>query len=475
MGMGGQAAPEPAALTAQGQQEGQLLDRPVATQAGPVGGSSSSSWLGHDAAIFGISNSSSSAGRELELPVAQLQGAAGKPPGELQPAAGRPGSSTNASHLQGSSCSVTHISVPDITVRAADGADRSSHHHHQQQQRLSLEWLRELGVEDVRAFFSGRYSKYFCAYLSDVLAASNRTGDMPVRLLAAGVTGLGRKSVACVSLLALGMRDFPVDVNVGRISARLGWIPLQSPDALEDLERYPAEPEVHAYLLDRLTRVADMAQLYELHYLAITLGKEAPAWSQKDPEDERSELPSTELPQQEEDKEEDKEEGEQPQRSARAVGRSSTHDSNTHDSNAKVASSSWNKLFQQLLVNDDKCKLPEAAAAFGLLDTPLLELLQLPADFLPPAAPGAPQQPLLLFVEVPKGCRAGQFLDVPAAGGQSAQCKDCPKGKWCQGALQNATDCPANMDTLNTRARRITACGGLNREKEKRKEKNVLD
>jgi hypothetical protein len=45
--------------------------------------------------------------------------------------------------------------------------------------------------------------------------------------LSAGVSGLGRKSVACVSLLALGMRDFPVDVNVGRISARLGWIPMQ--------------------------------------------------------------------------------------------------------------------------------------------------------------------------------------------------------------------------------------------------------
>jgi hypothetical protein len=31
----------------------------------------------------------------------------------------------------------------------------------------------------------------------------------------------------------------------------------KSPEALEDLDRYPAEPEVHAYLLDRLTRVAD--------------------------------------------------------------------------------------------------------------------------------------------------------------------------------------------------------------------------
>lgn len=45
--------------------------------------------------------------------------------------------------------------------------------------------------------------------------------------------GLGRKSVACVLLLALGMKDFPVDVNVARICARLGWIPLDSEQAIE--------------------------------------------------------------------------------------------------------------------------------------------------------------------------------------------------------------------------------------------------
>jgi hypothetical protein len=44
---------------------------------------------------------------------------------------------------------------------------------------------------------------------------------------ASGALGLGRKSIGCVSLLSLGKRDFPVDVNVGRICARLGWIPLQ--------------------------------------------------------------------------------------------------------------------------------------------------------------------------------------------------------------------------------------------------------
>ncbi len=47
--------------------------------------------------------------------------------------------------------------------------------------------------------------------------------------------GLGRKSVACVLLLALCKHDFPVDTNVGRICARLGWIPLDAEEALEVL------------------------------------------------------------------------------------------------------------------------------------------------------------------------------------------------------------------------------------------------
>ncbi len=42
--------------------------------------------------------------------------------------------------------------------------------------------------------------------------------------------------------------------------------------ALEDLERYPDEPEVHKYLHSRLTAF-DLETLYELHYLMITLGK----------------------------------------------------------------------------------------------------------------------------------------------------------------------------------------------------------
>lgn len=47
------------------------------------------------------------------------------------------------------------------------------------------------------------------------------------------VTGLGRKSVACIMLLCLRMPEFPVDVNVGRICSRLGWIPLDIETAAE--------------------------------------------------------------------------------------------------------------------------------------------------------------------------------------------------------------------------------------------------
>ena len=39
--------------------------------------------------------------------------------------------------------------------------------------------------------------------------------------------------MACVLLLSLGRKEFPVDVNVARICARLGWIPLDSEEAIE--------------------------------------------------------------------------------------------------------------------------------------------------------------------------------------------------------------------------------------------------
>ncbi len=65
---------------------------------------------------------------------------------------------------------------------------------------------------------------------------------------------------------------FPVALSPTR---RLGWIPLQSETALEDLDQYPEEPEVHKYLHKRLMAF-DLSTLYELHYLMITLGKVSP-------------------------------------------------------------------------------------------------------------------------------------------------------------------------------------------------------
>lgn len=42
--------------------------------------------------------------------------------------------------------------------------------------------------------------------------------------------------------------------------------------SLEALNEYPAEPEVHRYLFQRLMAF-DITTLYELHYLMITIGK----------------------------------------------------------------------------------------------------------------------------------------------------------------------------------------------------------
>jgi hypothetical protein len=82
----------------------------------------------------------------------------------------------------------------------------------------------------------------------------------------------GRKSVGCIMLLTLGKHEFPVDTNVGRIAARLGWLPLDSAQTIEDLDEYAPEPEVHAYLHSRLLGFG-VETLYELHYQMITLGK----------------------------------------------------------------------------------------------------------------------------------------------------------------------------------------------------------
>ncbi|KAF7823277.1 transcriptional activator DEMETER-like [Senna tora] len=89
------------------------------------------------------------------------------------------------------------------------------------------------------------------------------------------VEGLGLKSVECIRLLALQHRAFPVDVNVGRIAVRLGWVPLEPlPESLPIhlLEQFPSTNVVQQYLWPRLCAL-DQPTLYELHYQLITFGK----------------------------------------------------------------------------------------------------------------------------------------------------------------------------------------------------------
>ena len=83
---------------------------------------------------------------------------------------------------------------------------------------------------------------------------------------------MGVKTTSCVLLLALHRTDFPVDVNVGRIMARLGWVPLESETALEELAPHATQRAVYTFLRERLNSF-DVEMLYELHYHMITPGK----------------------------------------------------------------------------------------------------------------------------------------------------------------------------------------------------------
>ncbi|KAJ7981114.1 transcriptional activator DEMETER-like [Quillaja saponaria] len=89
------------------------------------------------------------------------------------------------------------------------------------------------------------------------------------------IHGLGLKSVECIRLLALEHLAFPVDVNVGRIAVRLGWVPLQTlPEGVEMhlLDKFPLTDPIQKYLWPRLCTL-DQRTLYELHYQMITFGK----------------------------------------------------------------------------------------------------------------------------------------------------------------------------------------------------------
>ncbi|XP_031742557.1 uncharacterized protein LOC101216331 isoform X2 [Cucumis sativus] len=89
------------------------------------------------------------------------------------------------------------------------------------------------------------------------------------------IDGLGLKSVECIRLLALQQVAFPVDINVGRIAVRLGWVPLEPlPEEVQMhlLETFPMMDSIQKYLWPRLSML-DQRTLYELHYQLITFGK----------------------------------------------------------------------------------------------------------------------------------------------------------------------------------------------------------
>ncbi|KAI5083352.1 hypothetical protein GOP47_0003095 [Adiantum capillus-veneris] len=115
---------------------------------------------------------------------------------------------------------------------------------HEEQGNMDLEWLRKVSPENAKEYLTS-------------------------------IHGLGVKSVECIRLLALHHVAFPVDVNVGRILIRLGWVPLEPlPKDLElhSLEEYPIQETIQKYLWPRLCSL-DQKTLYELHYHLITFGK----------------------------------------------------------------------------------------------------------------------------------------------------------------------------------------------------------
>ncbi|KAI5066887.1 hypothetical protein GOP47_0017415 [Adiantum capillus-veneris] len=109
---------------------------------------------------------------------------------------------------------------------------------------IDLEWLRELSPENARAYLMS-------------------------------IHGLNVKSTECIRLLTLHHVAFPVDVHVGRICVRLGWVPIEPlPEQLQLhlLDLYPLQETVQKYLWPRLCTL-DQKTLYEFHYQLITFGK----------------------------------------------------------------------------------------------------------------------------------------------------------------------------------------------------------
>eukprot|EP00667_Euglena_gracilis_P003408 EG_transcript_3422 len=152
----------------------------------------------------------------------------------------------------------------------------------------AIDWLAvlEAGPEAVAEAIQGRgmhrlLARNICRFLAELRATQHGllslewlhdASTAEAKAFLTGISGLGPKCAACVQLLALRRPVFPVDVNVGRICQRLGWIPLDSSGAVEELEDYAPEPAVQEFLAERLNTLPP-ALLRELHYQMITLGK----------------------------------------------------------------------------------------------------------------------------------------------------------------------------------------------------------
>ncbi|KAL8501229.1 hypothetical protein ACS0TY_020690 [Phlomoides rotata] len=81
------------------------------------------------------------------------------------------------------------------------------------------------------------------------------------------ISGLALKSTECVRLLSLYQPAFPIDVNVGRVLVRLGWVklePLPEGILLHQLNDYPELSKVQKYIWPRISN-RNAQTLYEFH------------------------------------------------------------------------------------------------------------------------------------------------------------------------------------------------------------------
>ncbi|KAL3634612.1 hypothetical protein CASFOL_021666 [Castilleja foliolosa] len=85
---------------------------------------------------------------------------------------------------------------------------------------------------------------------------------------------LGLKSTECVRLLSLHHQAFPVDVNITRVTSRVGWIPMDLPPEIPMhlLQKYPNLNDVQKYIWKHILNLSH-AELYQAHCHMILFGK----------------------------------------------------------------------------------------------------------------------------------------------------------------------------------------------------------